>query len=225
MFPLGKASGCRTMWPTCSSDLSSAWRTTSWRSRFSSSSHTMSRPTIRTCGYGGWRHGKSHEFQGKDPREDRWNRRRWETNRKREEKNIMGKLGDFISKLGISPSFFPTADPSSWCSAMLCFPMGMDGDSQVHGGWLIPSKGIRNDGGMTICQIASLYHGTYALKESFSGDLRMPNMLGMAGHSFPSGVSLKTSWGINPPNQMDAVPCHTIHYRYVYHSSKFMFKL
>jgi len=53
---------------------------------------------------------------------------------KERKRTSMGKLGDFISKLGISPSFFPTADPSSWCSAMLCFPMGMDGDSQVHGG-------------------------------------------------------------------------------------------
>ena len=57
-------------------------------------------------------------------------------------------------------------------------------------GLIIPSKRIRNDGGMTICQIASLYHGTYALKESFSGDLRMPYMLGMAGHS-PAGYPLK----------------------------------
>jgi hypothetical protein len=68
-------------------------------------------------------HGKTGEIDG-DGKQTGKERKR----------TSMGKLGDFISKLGISPSFFPTADPSSWCSAMLCFPMGMDGDSQVHGG-------------------------------------------------------------------------------------------
>ena len=147
MFPLGKASGCRTMWPTCSSDLSSAWRTTSWRSRFSSSSHTMSRPTIRTCGYGGWRHGRSMSFRakihgktGEIDRDGKQTGKDAKSTGKERKRTSMGKLGDFISKLGISPSFFPTADPSSWCSAMLCFPMGMDGDSQVHGGWLYPQR-------------------------------------------------------------------------------------
>ena len=137
MFPLGKASGCRTMWPTCSSDLSSAWRTTSWRSRFSSSSHTMSRPTIRTCGYGGWRHGKSHEFQGKDPREDGWNRRRWETNRKREEKNIHGKTWGFHQQTRDFSKFFPHC----W-SKLVVFSHALF--SHGDGWWFPSSRGLIN---------------------------------------------------------------------------------